>query len=50
LRGPARGVTPFRLELILDDDLGGDAGVIGSGLPQRVVAAHAIADQHVHQR
>ena len=42
---------PSALQLVLDDDLRRDAGVIGADLPQRVVAAHAvIADQHVHQR
>jgi hypothetical protein len=41
----------FDRELLLDHDLGGDTGVVGAHLPQRVVAAHAvIADQHVHQR
>jgi len=39
------------LELALDHDLGGDAGVIGAGLPQGVETAHAvIARQRVHQR
>ena len=28
----------FGLELLLDDDLRGDAGVVGADLPQRVVA------------
>ena len=38
-------------ELVGDDDLGGDAGVVGAGLPQRVAAAHALeADQDVLQR
>ena len=38
-------------QLVLDDDLRRDAGVIGAYLPQRIVAAHAvIADQHIHQR
>ena len=41
----------LRFELIFDDDLGRDSGVIGSDLPQGIVALHAvIADQHVHQR
>ena len=41
----------FGLQLVLDDDLRRDAGVVGAELPQRVVAAHpVIADQHVHQR
>ena len=38
-------------ELVLHDFLGGDAGVIGTHLPQRVHAAHAlVAHQHVHYR
>jgi len=38
-------------ELVGDDDLGGDAGVIGPWLPQHVATAHPlIADQHVLQR
>ena len=42
---------PCAFELLLDDDLRRDAGVVGADLPQRVVAAHAVvADQHVHQR
>ena len=42
---------PCAFELLLDDDLRRDAGVIGAHLPQRVDAAHAvIADQHIHQR
>jgi hypothetical protein len=41
----------FGLQLVLDDDLRRNAGVIGAELPQRVVAAHAVvADQDVHQR
>ncbi len=41
----------FDLELVLDDDLRRDAGMIGAELPQRVAAAHPLpADQHVHQR
>ena len=41
----------LRLQLLLDDDLRGDAGVVGAELPQRVVAPHpVVADQHVHQR
>ncbi len=41
----------FGLQLILDDDLRRDAGVIGADLPKRVVAEHAVvADQDVHQR
>jgi hypothetical protein len=44
--GDALGV-----ELAFDDDLGGDAGVVGAGLPQRVVAAHAVvARERVHDR
>ena len=39
------------LQLALDDDLRGDAGVVGAGHPVGVVAAHAVvADQRVHQR
>jgi hypothetical protein len=35
-------------ELALDDHLRGDAGVIGAGLPQHILAAHALeADQDV---
>ena len=38
-------------ELALDDHLRGDAGVIGSRLPQHVAAAHALeAAEHVLQR
>ena len=34
-----------------NNDFGGDAGVIGAGLPEHVAAAHAlIADQHILQR
>ena len=41
----------LRLQLLLDDDLRRDAGMVGAELPQRVVAAHpVVADQHVHQR
>ena len=41
----------FRLELALDHHLGGDAGVVGARLPQRVVAAHAVvAGERVHER
>jgi hypothetical protein len=37
------------LQLALDDDLRGDAGVVGARHPQRVVAAHAVvAGQRVH--
>jgi hypothetical protein len=37
------------LQLALDDDLRGDAGVVGARQPQRVVAAHAVvARQRVH--
>mgnify|MGYP003693838417 CR=1 FL=1 len=43
--------SPCGLQLLLDDDLRGDARVVGADLPQRVVAAHpVVADQHVHQR
>ena len=38
-------------QLPLDHHLGGDAGMIGAGLPQHVAAAHALeADEHVLQR
>src|SRR5207248_2236077 len=38
-------------QLALDDDLGGDAGVVGADDPVGVEAAHAlIADERVHQR
>ena len=38
-------------QLVLDDLLRGDAGVVAADLPQRVVAAHAVvAHQHVHHR
>ena len=38
------------VELAFHHDLGGDAGVVGAGLPQRVVARHAvIAGEGVHQ-
>ena len=41
----------FGLQLLLDDDLRGDARVIRAHLPQRVVAAHpVVADHQVHQR
>ncbi len=41
----------FVLQLALDDDLGRDAGMVGAGQPQRVVAAHAVpARQRVHDR
>jgi hypothetical protein len=36
-------------ELVLHDLLRGDAGMVGTHLPQRVHAAHAlVADEHVH--
>jgi hypothetical protein len=39
------------LELALDDDLGGDAGVVGARHPERVLALHAvIAHQRIHDR
>ena len=42
---------PHRFELALHHHLGGDAGVIGARLPQRVAPAHALeADQNVLQR
>ena len=38
-------------QLALDHHLGGDAGMVGAGLPQHVAAAHALeATQHVLQR
>ena len=41
----------LRVQLAFDDDLGGDAGVVGARLPQRVVAAHAVvARERVHER
>jgi hypothetical protein len=41
----------LRVELTLDDDLRRDPGVIGTRLPQRVVAPHAmIARQRIHDR
>ena len=37
-------------DLVADDNLGGDPGMIGAGLPQHVAAAHAlIPDQHILQ-
>ena len=42
---------PSCFEIAHHDHLGGDAGVVGAGLPQHVVALHAApADQHVLQR
>jgi len=44
-------VTGFAIgvELSLDDHLGGDAGMVRTGLPQGVVSGHAvIANQRVH--
>jgi hypothetical protein len=39
------------VELAFDDDLRGDAGVVGARLPQRVPAAHAVvAGERVHDR
>ena len=44
-------VLALGVELALDHDLRGDAGVVGARLPQRVVAAHAVvAGQRVHER
>ena len=44
-------VLPSRLQLALDHDLRGDAGVVGADHPVGVEAAHAvIADQRIHQR
>ena len=41
---------PFCLELAFDDHLGGNPGVVTAGLPQRVVATHAVeAGQCIHQ-
>ena len=41
----------FGLQLLFDDDLRANAGVVGAHLPQRVVAAHpVVADQEVDQR
>jgi len=40
----------LRFQLALDHDLGGDAGVIGAGLPQRVVTAHAVVTgERIHE-
>ena len=42
---------PLRLQLLLDHDLGCNAGMIGTHLPKRVIATHAvIADHQIHQR
>jgi hypothetical protein len=39
------------IELAFDDDLRRNPGVVGAGLPQRVVAAHAVvARQRIHDR
>ena len=35
-------VAAFLGELVADDDLGGDAGMVGARLPQHVAAAHAL--------
>ena len=41
----------LRVELTFDDDLRRNPGVVGSRLPQRVVAAHAVvARQRIHDR
>ena len=46
----AAGLLPLH-QLPLDHHLGGDAGMVGAGLPQHVLAAHALeAAQHVLQR
>ncbi|MPM08936.1 hypothetical protein SDC9_55252 [bioreactor metagenome] len=46
MAGNALGV-----QLALDDDLRGDAGVVGARLPQRVVTAHpVVAGQCIHDR
>ena len=43
-------MLPALGQLALDHHLGGDAGVVGAGQPQRRLAAHALeADQHVLQ-
>jgi hypothetical protein len=48
---PQRQADALLLELARHHHLRGDAGVIGAGLPQRVIALHAPpADQHVLQR
>ena len=42
---------PFARELPLDDELRGDAGVVGARLPEGVEAAHAVpADERVLER
>ena len=44
-----RARLAFELEIALHDHLRGDAGVVGAGLPQRVVAEHAVvAGQRIH--
>ncbi len=48
-RAPARLLALH--QLALDHHLGGDAGVIGAGLPEHIASAHALeAGQHVLQR
>ena len=40
----------LRIELAFHHNLGGDTGVIGAWLPQRIVAAHpVITGQRIHQ-
>ncbi len=53
LLAPERAPAGFLAlhELALDHHLGGDAGVIGAGLPEHVAAAHALeAREHILQR
>ena len=48
-RGPGRGAKPLGVELSFNDDLRGDAGVVGAGNEHGVVARHAVvAHQAVH--
>ena len=43
-------VDAFLGQLVGDDDLGGDAGMVGAGLPQYIAPAHPlIADQNILQ-
>jgi hypothetical protein len=51
LTGEIGSLLAFRRQILLDDILGGDAGVIGAGDPQYVVPVHALpAGQNVLQR
>ena len=44
-------VLPSRASMRSTTSLGGDAGVVGARLPERVVPAHAVpADEHVLER